>query len=78
MVLAEIKPMIKIPDKTPLAEPIRIPGPGRPWTAHDLWALTGDEKRYELVRGELLMLSPASPVQGRYASRLVDALDNYV
>lgn len=72
------KPIIEIPDSARLAEPILIPRQGRPWTVADLHALAGDEKRYELVRGDLLMMSPASPVQGRYASRLVGALDNYV
>jgi Uma2 family endonuclease len=62
----------------PLAEPIRISGPGRPWTVDDLLALTGVEGRYELVRGDLVMMSPASPTQGRYAARLVAALEQYL
>ena len=78
MVSVTTKPVINIPKASPLAEPMRIPRPGRPWTVDDLLALSGDENRYELVRGDLLMMSPASPVQGRYASRLVGALDNYV
>ena len=60
------------------SEPVRIPGDGRPWTADDLLALADDENQYELVRGELMMMSPASPVQGRYAARLVGALGAYV
>lgn len=60
------------------SEPIRIVGDGRTWTVDDLWALADDENRYELVRGELMMMSPASPVQGRYASRIDRALGRYV
>jgi Uma2 family endonuclease len=63
---------------TPLAEPIRIPGPGRPWTADDLLALADAEEHYELVGGDLIMMSPASPTQGRYAARLVGALALYL
>ncbi len=62
----------------PLVEPIRIPGPGRPWTADDLLALADAEERYELVGGDLMMRSPASPIQGRYAARLVGALASYL
>lgn len=50
----------------------------RPWTADDLHALANDERHFEIVRGELIMMSPASPVQGRYASRLDRALGSYV
>jgi Uma2 family endonuclease len=60
------------------AEPIIVPHPGRPWTLVDLAGLADDERRYELVRGDLLMMSPASPVQGRYAERLSRALGQYV
>ncbi len=60
------------------AEPVRLPPPGRPWTVEDLYNLAGDENRYELVRGELLMMSPASPVQGRFASRRDRVLADYV
>ena len=61
----------------PLAEPIRLPRPGRPWTVEDLLARANDVNRYELVRGDLIMMSPASPVQGRYASRLTSVLTVY-
>jgi Uma2 family endonuclease len=61
-----------------LGEPVRLPRPGRPWTIDDLLARTGDEHHYELVLGDLLMMSPASPVQGRYASRLTTALSHHV
>lgn len=60
------------------SEPVRIPGGGRPWTVDDLWALIDDENRYELVRGELMMMGPASPVHGRYASRIDRALGTYI
>jgi Uma2 family endonuclease len=60
------------------AEPIIVPRPGRPWTLVDLAGLADDERRYELVRGDLLMMSPASPVQGRYAERLSRVLGQYV
>ena len=59
-------------------EPVVVPQQGRPWTIADLYALAGDENRYELVRGELLQMSPASPVQGRFASRLDRALATHV
>ncbi len=61
-----------------LAEPIRLPRPGRPWVVADLLALADDENRYELVRGDLMMMTPASPRHGRYASRLDAALRTYV
>ncbi|MBI3760955.1 MAG: Uma2 family endonuclease [Chloroflexi bacterium] len=62
----------------PRAEPIRLPGPGRPWTIAELEALSGDDYRYELVRGDLMIASPASPIQGRYAVRLIHALVDFV
>jgi len=40
--------------------------------------LSNAEGRYELVRGELLMMSPASPTHGRYAARLVAALEQFL
>ncbi len=66
------------PNPLPTAEPIRIPRQDQPWTITDLWALADSNMSYELVRGELLAMSPASPVQGRYASRLNVALGGYV
>lgn len=62
----------------PVVEPVRVPRPDRPWTITDLLALSGAEQSYELVRGDLLMMSPASPVQGRYASRIDRALGAFV
>ena len=61
-----------------LAEPVRLPRPGRPWTIADLIARSDEVYRYELVRGDLLMMSPASPVQGRYAGWLTAVLSAYV
>ena len=76
-------PTVNVPDlsvvnTTPVAEPVRLPRPGRPWTVADLLALAGDERHYELVRGDLMMMSPTSPKHGRYASRLDRALGTYV
>ncbi|MFH2010085.1 MAG: Uma2 family endonuclease [bacterium] len=65
-------------DHAPRAEPVRLKKAGRPWTIADLMALADDENHYELVRGELMMMSPASPRHGRYASRLVSALGTHV
>lgn len=62
----------------PVIEPVLVPRPGRPWTIADLLARSSEEARYELVRGDLLMMSPASPVQGRYAARLTGALTRYL
>ncbi|MEA3339100.1 MAG: Uma2 family endonuclease [Chloroflexota bacterium] len=50
----------------------------RIWTANDLLALTGDENSYELVRGELIVMTPASAYHGKFAARLVRALGDYV
>jgi Uma2 family endonuclease len=61
-----------------VVQPVRVPHPGRPWTVADLLALSDDENRYELVRGDLLMMSPSSPVQGRFATRFIYALMRYV
>jgi Uma2 family endonuclease len=78
MVTIHTKPVITQPTSTPPAEPVLIPRPGRPWTEADLHALADDERHFELVRGDLLMMSPASPVQGRYAMRLGTALFSFV
>jgi len=78
--MIEIAPITMpiIPVTVPCAEPVLVPRHGRPWTEADLLALADDERHYELVRGDLLMMSPASPVQGRYAERLSRALGQYV
>jgi Uma2 family endonuclease len=64
--------------KLKVIEPIRVPRPGRAWTIADLNALSDDENHYELVRGDLLMMTPGSPIHGRYATRLATALFNHV
>lgn len=62
---------------TPARLVVRKP-PGKKWTAEDLLALAGDENRYELVRGELMMMAPAGPRHGKFAARLVLAIGNHV
>ncbi|HEY3450426.1 MAG TPA: Uma2 family endonuclease [Myxococcales bacterium] len=37
-----------------------------------------EENRYELVRGDLLMMTPATPVHGRFAGRLSHALMSHL
>lgn len=59
-------------------EPVVVPPAGQPWRIADLYALSGDERRFELVRGNLLMMSPASPFHGRYLTRLSRELDQFV
>jgi len=48
------------------------------WTANDLLALADDENRYELVRGKLIMMTPASTRHGKFAARLVGALVGHI
>jgi Uma2 family endonuclease len=48
------------------------------WTADDLLALADDENRYEIVRGELMMMTPASVRHGKFAARLVRAIGSHV
>jgi len=78
MIGLDTLPTPTILDSVPRAEPVIVPRRSRPWTVADLSALADDEHHYELVRGDLLMMSPASPVQGRYAERLSRALGQYV
>ncbi len=63
-----------IPITVLYAEPVRFLCHDRPWTEADLLALADDERHYELVCGDLLMMSPASPAQGHYAACLIGAL----
>ena len=49
-----------------------------PMTAQQLAALPDDGKRYELVRGELHMMSPAGHEHGRVAMRLGSQLEQHV
>lgn len=67
---------VVIPDMA--AQPICIPPQGRPWTGEDLLALSGEDNRYELIQGALIVMSPATPVQGRFAMSLSFALYDYV
>ncbi len=78
MIRSTNKLILNATSSAPLAEPICLSRPGRPWTVTDLLTLADDENHYELVRGDLMMMSPASPGQGRYASRLDRALGQYV
>jgi Uma2 family endonuclease len=48
------------------------------WTADELFALPDNGQRYELVRGELIMMTPASARHGKYAARLVMWLGAHV
>ena len=50
----------------------------QPMTAEQLGALPDHGKRYELVEGELRMMSPAGNVHGRIAARLTALLFNHV
>jgi Uma2 family endonuclease len=62
----------------PLAEPVVVSHSDVPWTAERLLKLADTDMRFELVRGTLLMMSTASPVQGRYAARITAALVAYL
>jgi Uma2 family endonuclease len=47
-------------------------------TAEELLAIPDDGCRYELVRGELIKMSPSGHVHGRIAARMMRSLSNYV
>jgi Uma2 family endonuclease len=57
-----------------------IPPPGRPWTEDDLLRLDDEDDgyQYELVRGELRQMSPASPLHGEYEGTLFVAIFQYL
>jgi Uma2 family endonuclease len=78
MLQAKLKHLLTIPESTPLSEPILLPHRGRPWRIAELEALADDEVSYELIRGELFMMTPASPQHGIYALRLGAALLAFV
>jgi Uma2 family endonuclease len=73
--------LLSLPKSTPLVEPIRLARrapDGQPWTIAELEALADDEVSYELVRGDLYMMTPASPQHGIYAVRFAAALYTFV
>ncbi len=47
-------------------------------TAEDLWQMPRNGRRYELVRGELVEMTPVGPRHGRIAVRLARRLDEFV
>lgn len=50
----------------------------RLYTAQDLLALPHDTKRYVLVEGRLIEMSPTGKMHGRLTSRLTSLLDTFV
>ncbi|NOX55128.1 MAG: Uma2 family endonuclease [Planctomycetes bacterium] len=54
------------------------PEPSRPMTAEELLRLPDDGHRYELIKGELRMMSPAGFEHGRVAIRVGALLDEDV
>ncbi len=56
-----------------------LAAPAQAWTEADLLHLGhADHYQYELVRGELRQMSPASPFHGRYEMRMIVALSIYL
>lgn len=47
-------------------------------TAEDLWQLEDDEHRYDLIRGELIRMSPANAEHGGIAAAIVGELRSHV
>lgn len=62
----------------PSATPRKTHREKKIWTAEDLLALTDNKHQYEIVRGELKMMTPASVRHGKFASRLDRVLGSYV
>lgn len=48
------------------------------FTADDLWRLSKEGKRYELVKGELIEMAPTGARHGRVAIRIGSRLNSYV
>ncbi len=71
------RPVLPLVTPVPVQQRLPKDKEKRVWTAKDLLALADDENRYELVRGELIMMTPASPRHGKFAARLVGALVSY-
>ena len=61
-----------------LSAPPLQPHPGVPLTAEQLLELPDQGRRYELVRGELRMMSPGGFQHGRIAARVVSLLEQHV
>ncbi|RMF33196.1 MAG: Uma2 family endonuclease [Chloroflexi bacterium] len=47
-------------------------------TAEELWRMPTSGRRYELVRGELVEMTPVGPRHGRIAVRIARRLDEFV
>jgi len=62
----------------PAAVPPKTHQEKKTWTANDLLALAGDKNRYEIVRGRLTMMTPASTRHGKYAMRVGSAIATFV
>lgn len=72
--------LLDTPGSALITEPIRLPRrppEDKPWTIKELEALADDEASYELVRGDIYMMTPATPLHGRYASRLTAVLVSF-
>jgi len=79
MLQSSLKLLLEIPENAPVLEPILQPRRGgKPWQIAELEALSDDEVSYELVRGDLYAMTPASPKHGIYATRLAAALLAFV
>jgi len=76
-VAEKIRPGRPIPSQRRQARPLPAQ-PVRLWTAEELLALPNDGRRYELVRGRLITMTPASARHGKLASRLDRALGLFV
>jgi Uma2 family endonuclease len=78
--MLQIKLQLPISIQEPInpIEPVRLPRKDGPWKIEDLEGLADHENSYDLVHGDLYMMTPASPVHGRYITRLVAALHPYV
>ncbi len=68
--------MTQVPENLS-ASPLQ-PHPGVPLTAEQLLELPDQGRRYELVRGELRMMSPGGNLHGKVAMRVGSLLDQHV
>ncbi len=70
-----------MPTLTDLQPNTRIELPSSPakiWTEDELLALPDDDGKYELVNGELILMSPAGGLHGRHTGRLFSRLAVFV